>query len=59
MKQDGHIVFVNNAKGMNYAVDTFNSLDFLVDSYMRIKHRLPKSDPRHFKLDPITKEFVV
>lgn len=59
-KQDGHIVFVNCAKGMNYAVDTYtSSLDFLVDSFMRIKQRLPKDDPRHFRLDPVTKEFVV
>lgn len=58
-KKDGHIVFVNCAPGMGYAVDTFSSsLNFLVDSYMRIKHRLPKDDPKHFKLDPVTKEFI-
>lgn len=57
--QYGHVVFVNNLPGMNYAVDTFDSLNFLVDAFMRVKHRLPASDPRHYRLDPKTKEFIV
>lgn len=57
--KDGHIVFVNCNHGKNFAVDTFDSLKFIVDSFMRVKKTVPKDSPLHFKLDPVTKKFIV
>ena len=57
--KDGRIVFVNCNHGKNFAVDTINSLGFIVDSFMRIKKTIPKDSPLHFKTDPVTKKFIV
>lgn len=60
-KANGHIVYVNlspNASRQGF-VDTFDSGDMLVDSYMRLKKVEPKSSPRHFKYDMDTHQFVL
>ena len=57
----GHIVYVNlspNAKRQGF-IDTFDSGDMLVDSYMRLRKVEPKSSPRHFKYDMDTHQFVL
>jgi len=55
---DGHIVFVNCQPGKNFAVDTFNSLNLTVNAWMQIKKTIPSEDPRHYKLDPVTKKLL-
>lgn len=58
-KGDGHIAFVNCQRGRNFVVDTFNCLDFTVDSWMQIQKVLPKEDPRRYVYDKEKHCFVV
>ena len=58
-KGDGHIVFVNCSRGRNFVVDTFNCLEFKVDSWMQITKTLPKDDSRRYIYDKNRHCFVV
>ena len=60
-KGAGHIVYVNlspNAKRQGF-IDTFDSGELLVDSYMRLKTVEPKTSPKHYKYDMKTHKFIV
>ena len=49
---DGHIVCARCIPGKaGYAIDTFDSSEMIVDSFMHIIKAVPKSDPRHYVYD--------
>jgi len=51
-RDDGHIVCVRCVPGKaGYAIDTFDSSEMIVDSYMHVVKGVPKSDPRHYVYD--------
>lgn len=46
-RSGGHIVCVRCwPKKYPYAIDTWNSIEMLVDSFMRVKKVIPEDDPR-------------
>lgn len=48
----GHIVCAKCLRGKDgYAFDTWDSSELLVDSFMRVKKKIPKDDPRHWIFD--------
>lgn len=57
----GHIVYANlSPKAIKQGfVDTFDSGDFLVDAYMRLKKKEPVNSPYHYKYDKKTHSFIV
>lgn len=55
----GHIVCAKCFKGkQGFAIDSWNSSEMLVDSFMRIKKTIPKDDPRHWVWDSENKCFA-
>ena len=48
----GHIVCVKCLRGKEpFAIDTWDSSEMLVDSYMRVKRSIPRDDPRYQAYD--------
>ena len=55
-----HIVCANCLKGKDPKfIDTWDSGEMLVDSFMRLKKREPKDSPLHWKYDEKKHEFIV
>lgn len=58
-RKGGHIVCAKCLKGKSgFAIDTWNSEEMLVDSFMRVKKTIPKDDPRHWVWDAKNKCFA-
>lgn len=58
-RDGGHIVCAKCFKGKEgFAIDTFDSSEMLVDSFMRIAKTIPKNDPRHWVWDAENKCFA-
>ena len=50
--EDGHIVCARCIPGKaGYAIDTFDSSEMIVDSFMHIVKSVPRTDPRHYVYD--------
>lgn len=59
-RDGGHIVAVNCQPGTKpYFIDSWDSSEMLVDSYMRVKKRLPANHPDHWVYDKQAKKFVL
>lgn len=60
-KTGGHIVLakLSNASKRKGFVDTWDSSEMLVDSFMRIAKKEPKNSPLHWKYDYVNHRFIV
>lgn len=58
-RDGGHIVCAKCFRGKEgFAIDSWNSSEMLVDSFMRIRKSIPKDDPRHWVWDSENKCFA-
>lgn len=59
-REGGHIVCAKCLKkySVGYFIDTWDSGDMLVDSWMRVSKVIPPEDPRHWVFDKATHSFV-
>jgi len=58
-RDGGHIVCAKCFRGKDgFAIDSWDSSEMLVDSFMRIKKSIPKDDPRHWTWDEVNKCFA-
>ena len=58
--EGGHLVYVNCIKGKRQGFfDTWDSSEMFVDSYMRVKTRVPTTSPLHWKYDYDKQRFII
>lgn len=59
-EDDGHIICVSAGKNNKpYFIDTWDSSEMYVDSWMRVSRPEPKQSPKHWKYDPQQKKFIL
>lgn len=57
-KMGGHVVGAYSLKGKTRFIDTWDSHEMIVDSFMRIKKRVPLDSPLHYKYDKQAHKFI-